>query len=138
MATVVAKVATRDAGAHEVLFVSEKGEIREGGSSNFFVRRRDRLETHPLDGRILPGITRSLVLRLCVEEGLPVVEGAPRLEGREEWEEAFLCGTLTGVQPVVEMDGEPVPPSGAGEWTQRVAEALRDYEARLLRAGDRG
>jgi D-alanine transaminase len=138
MATVLAKLATRDAGAQEVLFVSEKGEIREGGSSNFFARRRDRLETHPLDGRILPGVTRSLVLRLCAEEGLPVVERAPRLERREEWQEAFLCGTLTGVQPVVAMDREPVPPSGSGEWTQRIAEALADYEARLLPAGDRG
>jgi D-alanine transaminase len=138
IATVAAKLTTRDAGAHEVLFVSEEGEIREGGSTNFFVRRDDRLETHPLDGRILPGITRSLILRLCAERGLPVVERAPRLDHRGQWQEAFLCGTLTGIQPVVAMDERPVPPSTAGEWTQRIAEALAQYEDRLLTNGDQG
>ena len=36
----------------------------------------------------------------------------------------LLCGTLTGVQPLVELDGEPIADGVVGPWTQQLAEAL--------------
>jgi D-alanine transaminase len=134
MATVTGKLAARDAGADEVIFLGPERELREGGSTNVFVRRGDVLETHPADGRILRGVTRRHLLRLAAGEGFPVVERAPRLAEREEWQEAFLCGTLTGVQPLVALDGEPVPDGGSDPWTRRLAHALDRYEQDLVAA----
>lgn len=136
MATVTGKLAARDAGADEVVFLGPEGEVREGGSTNLFVRREDVLETHPVDGRILRGVTRLLLLRLAADEGFPVVERAPRLAEREEWQEAFLCGTLTGVQPLIDLDGEPVADGGSDPWTRRLAHALDRYERDLVAAAN--
>lgn len=138
MPTVMGKLEAADAGADEVLFVGPDGEAREGGNTNFFARRGDVLETHPLNGRVLPGVTRKLVLaearRLAGELGLRVEERAPRLGERSEWTEAFLTGTITGLQPVVELDGEPVADGRAGPWTRALGQALDRLDERHSRA----
>jgi D-alanine transaminase len=137
VATVTGKLASAEAGADEILFLGTDDEVREGGTSNFFARRGDVLETHPLDGRILPGVTRKLVLRLAAEAtsrlGLRVTERAPRLAERADWSEAFLTGTLTGLQPVTHLDGEPVGDGTAGPWVRALGKALDELEERCAR-----
>jgi D-alanine transaminase len=142
MGTVLGKLEVRQQEADEVLFVGPQGDLREGGSVNFFVRRRNALETFPLAdkgprGRVLAGVTRGALLDLARAEGYPVHERAPRMEERGEWQEAFVSGTLTGVQPVVSLDGESVGAGICGDWTRRLAELHLAYEERLagLRAG---
>ncbi|MGB5479035.1 MAG: aminotransferase class IV [Thermoanaerobaculia bacterium] len=129
LATVMGKIDMRDAGVDEVLFVGAGGQVREGGSSNLFVRQGDVLKTHPADGRILEGVTRGILMTLAEQSGLPCSETPPLLKERDDWQEAFLCGTLTGVQPLVELDGEPIADSVVGPWTQRLAEALEKRNA---------
>ncbi len=134
MASVMGKLAAREAGADEVLFVGPQGELREGGSTNLFVRRDDTLETHPTDGSILEGVTRSTVLDLAPGEGLPIAERAPQLDAVGSWQEAFLTGTTTGVQPVVEIDGQRVGDGEAGDWTRRLAVAFERFEREIILA----
>lgn len=132
IATVLGKISAAGEGVDEVVFVGENGEVREGGQNNLFIRSNDTLETHPADRWILPGVTRQLLLQFAEREGLPLVERAPLLAHRERWQEAFLCGTLTGVQPVVEMDGLAIGDGTAGAWTERLAAAHERYELDLL------
>ena len=132
MGTVLGKLAARDAAADEVIFVAADGALREGGSTSLCVRQDDVLLTHPLDGRILPSITRERLLATARRLGLPVEERAPRLDERARWQEALLCGTLTGVQPLVELDGQSLP---AGEWTARLGGALESEQASAVAAG---
>jgi D-alanine transaminase len=132
MGTVLGKLAARDAAADEVIFVAADGALREGGSTSLCVRQDDVLLTHPLDGRILPSITRERVLATARRLGLPVEERAPRLDERARLQEALLCGTLTGVQPLVELDGQSLP---AGEWTARLGGALESEQASAVAAG---
>ena len=132
MATVQGKLRMRDENADEVLFVGPNGELREGGSSSLFVRRDDLLETHPLDGHILPGITRRILLRLADERRLPVVERGPLLAERDSWQEAFLCGTLTGVQPLTVLDEDKVADGAVGSWTQDLAQDHATFEEELV------
>ena len=124
LATVMGKIDMRDAGVDEVLFVGAGGQVREGGSSNFFVRQGDVLQTHPAGGRILEGVTRGILLTLAEQSGLPCSETPPLLHEQDQWQEAFLCGTLTGVQPLVELDGQPIADRVVGPWTRQLAEAL--------------
>ncbi len=132
MGSVLGKLQARDAGVDEVLFLAPDGALREGGSTSLCVRQDDVLLTHPLDGRILPSITRERVLAAARRLGLAVEERAPRLAERGRWQEALLCGTLTGVQPLIAIDGAALP---AGEWTHRVGAALQDEQAREAAAG---
>jgi D-alanine transaminase len=129
MATVLGKLAARDAGADEVLFRGPAGELREGGSTSLFALAGGRLHTHPLGARILPGVTRGAVLAVAGELGLAVAESPPRWEDRGRWDEAFLCGTLTGVQPLVELDGQAIGAGRPGERTRQLAAAVAADEA---------
>jgi D-alanine transaminase len=131
LGAVLGKLHARDHEQDEVVFVGPRGELREGGSTSLFVRRGDHLETHPLDGHVLAGITRARVFAWAAAEGLPIAERAPQLEERGEWLEMFLCGTLTGVQPVSELDGEPVAGGALGEWTSALGRRAAAEEARL-------
>lgn len=121
--------------ADEILFRGPGGELREGGHTNLLVRRGEVLETHPLDGRILAGVTRAKLLELAAEEGFAVAERAPRLEEVGEWQEALLCGTRTGAQPLVRIDGREIGDGSAGRWTKRLARALEERDRGAARSG---
>lgn len=132
MAMVLGKIKAADENADEIVFVSPEGEVREAGQTNLFVRRNDRLETHPSNRRILPGVTRQLLIGFAEEAGLPVHERAPLLSERDQWQEVLICGTLTGVQAVVEIDGVRVAEGEIGPWTRLLGEAHERHELEWL------
>ena len=70
------------AGARALL-VAPGGELLETTRANVFVVREGALATPPLDGRILPGITRAVVLERAREAGFPVHEAPLTLEGAD-------------------------------------------------------
>lgn len=138
MATVMGKVRAGKSGADEVLFVGPERELREGGTTNVFVRHEDTWETHPTDGSILRGVTRGTLLDLIAGEGMPLVERGPHLGEIHDWQEAFICGTTTGVQPLVEVDGQQIGNGEAGTWTRRLATVFDELERELITAATVG
>jgi branched-chain amino acid aminotransferase len=120
------------AGAHEGLMVAADGTILEGLSSNFFAVREGILHTE--DGRVLPGITRGLVLELA-RGLLPLATGAVRQDQLAELSEAFLTSVSRGVLPVVKVDKRTIGDGRPGPVTrelQRRLEALVEREAEPL------
>ena len=132
LGTVLGKLRAADAEAHEVVFVGEGGEILEGGSTNVVVRQGERWKTHPLDNRVLSGVTLCELLSLAEDLDMPVSLEAPFLNERDQWDEMFICGTLTGVQGIVSLDGEPLASGAVGPWTRRLAQAFEEHERRQL------
>jgi para-aminobenzoate synthetase/4-amino-4-deoxychorismate lyase len=117
---------------HEPLLCDLDGLVLETARANvFIVEASGRIVTPPADGRILPGVTRALVIELAGELGLPVdVEplGLARLGAARE---VFLTGSLAGVEPA-QLDGRPAGDGGvtgqlAGDRgvTGQLADALR-------------
>src|SRR2546425_864714 len=72
---VLAKQQAVTAGAFEAVFV-RAGIVTEGASTNVFVVIDGAIHTHPATQRILPGITREIVLELAAERRLRVEEKA--------------------------------------------------------------
>jgi D-alanine transaminase len=71
----LAKQAARERGAVEAWFVDELGLVTEGASSNaWIVDAEGRLRTRDTQANILRGITRSSLLEVIAEAGLPVAE----------------------------------------------------------------
>ena len=112
---------------------------------NFFVYWKNKdgeneLITTPLDGTILPGITRDSILTLCKELGeFNVVEKTFKIqemiEAVEEGRlyEAFGAGTAALVSPVQQFTYDekvyeiPVDKEvGAGKLTQKVLSMITD------------
>ena len=84
------------------------GCITEGAASNVFIVTGDTVTTPPKSNRLLPGITRDLVVELigaspyqCRETP---VSKAELLQADEIW----LTSSTLGIAPVVRLDGNPV------------------------------
>jgi D-alanine transaminase len=116
----LAKQRANDAGAYEAVFVSEEAFVREGASTNVFVVLDGALHTHPTDGRILPGVTRAIVLDLARREGIATKEEAVRVEHLRKAGEMFLTGTTTDVAPVSTIDGVTFGGHAPGPITERL------------------
>src|SRR5690606_12016854 len=96
--------AALDAGADAAIFQRD-GIVTEGTSANAFMVAGGEVWTHPLDGRILGGITRQVLLQLAGELGIRVREEPFTVERLYAADEAFLTSTTTHVQAVIAVDG---------------------------------
>jgi branched-chain amino acid aminotransferase len=128
--TSVAKADARRAGLDDVLLLDERGDLAESSTQSFLLVEGGALRAAPLD-TVLASITRSAVLELAAELGIPAREAPLPRAALERAEEAFLCGTSVNVWPVQSVDARrfaPVP----GPVTAKLASALR----RLLAGED--
>ena len=87
------------------LLLDADGTVLEASRGNVFAACEGVLFTPPADGRILPGITRSRVLRIATALGIPVREEAVAFERLAAADELFLTGAVRGIEPVRGCDG---------------------------------
>jgi D-alanine transaminase len=131
LANVLSAQAAREAGCLEALLVLPDGTLTEGTHTSFFGVLGGTILTAPNSPDILPGITRSLILRLAGRAGIPVREQVLKREDLGRVSELFLTGTTTEVMPVVRVDGRPIADGRPGSVTRRLqdayAEAVREF-----------
>lgn len=113
-------------GCYEALFV-RGGCLTEGSHTSIFAVSGRTLITHQLDNSVLPGITRSVILRLAAELGLGLEERAVRVEELAGIDELFLSCTTAEVLPVVSVDAKPVGSGKPGPVTLQLASAFHDH-----------
>ena len=121
------------------LDAAERRWVEElGGMNVFFVFDDGSLQTPPLGGTILPGITRDSLMTLARAEGLTVREQPYAID---QWRadaksgrltEAFACGTAAVVTPIGRVagtDGEfKIGAGGPGQTTMRIKQKLVDIQ----------
>jgi para-aminobenzoate synthetase/4-amino-4-deoxychorismate lyase len=105
------------------LIVDADGTLLEGTRANLFAVRGGVIVTPPADGRVLPGVTRGRVLELASGLGIEAREEALPRDALAGADEAFMTGTVRGVQPVRGHGGAEVP---SGPVTARLQRALRE------------
>lgn len=115
-------------GAGEAILANTRDELCEGTGSNLFVVVKDRVQTPPLSSGCLAGVTRALVLEACKAAGIPVEEIAMPVSILQACDEAFLTSSTRDVHPLARIDAREMP-GVSGAFTQRVAQAFRDYVA---------
>ncbi len=101
---ITACIQATQAGADEALMLDPHGFVATCNSTHFFIVRKGEVWTSNGD-YCLGGITRSNVIRLCKEAGIPVFERNFSLTDVYGSDEAFVTGTFAGVVPVIEVDG---------------------------------
>jgi branched-chain amino acid aminotransferase len=140
-ASLVAQAEASKHGCDQVVFLdaAEHKWVEElGGMNVFFVFEDGSLQTPPLSGTILPGITRESLMALARSEGLTVREQPYSFD---QWKadsasgkltESFACGTAAVVTPigrVASPEGEfRMGAGGPGQTTMRIKQKLVDIQ----------
>lgn len=124
--TILATQAALDQQAGEALLHRGR-EVMEGATSNVFAVVDGRVRTPELTPRILPGVTRKLVLRLMRENGMEIQEGRLTVDELRSAKEIWITSSTRGVMPVVELDGVPVGEGQVGPIAQRVRSWYREF-----------
>jgi len=136
-ASLLAQAEATRHGCDQVVFLDavEKRWVEElGGMNVFFVFDDGSMVTPPLGGTILPGITRSSLITLAKDKGIPVREEPYSIQ---QWKadaasgrlrEAFACGTAAVVTPIGTVrspDGEfTIGNGGSGARTEELKATL--------------
>lgn len=140
-ASLLAQQEAYERGCEQVCFLDAETNsyLEELGGMNVFVVGADgRVSTPQLTGSILEGVTRSSILRLLEDAGVPVDERRITLaEVRAGLEsgavaEVFACGTAAVVTPIGRLAGAGfdlmVGDGTAGPVTTRVRAELTDIQ----------
>ncbi len=113
-------------GFDEAIALGPDGMLSEGSGQNVFVVDGGVLYTPPLDGTLLPGITRDTVINIAKDEGLTVMVQPLTRETLYTSEECFVCGTASEVTPIKSVDRLPVGDGKVGPITRRIQQRYLD------------
>jgi branched-chain amino acid aminotransferase len=102
---ILARLELRVTEADEAIMVDTDGHVAEGATSNLFFVRDNALRTPSLDGPVLPGITRRVVLDIADDEGIPVETGQYTPDDIRNADEVFLTNSTWEIRPVDVVDG---------------------------------
>ena len=123
LGSVLARQAASEVGAYEAI-LHRDGVVTEGAATNVFAVIDGVLRTHPLSHRILPGITRRVLVQLVPELGIQLSEEAITQLELPGVAELFVVGSTTDVTPVVRLDGKSIADGRVGPITKKLQEAL--------------
>jgi branched-chain amino acid aminotransferase len=113
-------------GFDEAIALGPDGMISEGSGQNVFVVSKGIVYTTPLNGTLLPGITRESIITLARDAGLEVRETPLQREVLYTADEIFLTGTASEVTPVRSVDRIKVGAGRAGEVTKQLQRTFLD------------
>jgi para-aminobenzoate synthetase/4-amino-4-deoxychorismate lyase len=97
-------------GPPSLLLIDSDGAVLEGGWGNFWLLDGDALITPPADGRILPGVTRALLLELAPALGYHAREEPIALLRAHRAPVTFMTSAIR-LAVVATLSGLPASPS---------------------------
>ena len=116
-----------DAGAAEAILTRDD-QVTEGSATNVFAVFDGEVRTPPLGKRLLPGVTRNLVVELMQRFVVPHREQdftrAQLLRARECW----VTSSTREVLPVTRIDGAPVGDGLPGPLFRRVYKLFQQFK----------
>jgi branched-chain amino acid aminotransferase len=119
------------AGADEALMLDPRGFVSSCNATNFFFVRSGVVATSK-GAYCFNGVTRSHVIALCRDAGIPLELRDFALAEVHGADEAFVTGTFGGITPVRVIDGHALAAALPGPVTQHVHElyvGLQDAQA---------
>ncbi len=127
LANVLARQQAADQNATDAILVRD-GILTEGSASNLFLVKDGVLLTPIKDQRILPGITRELILELASANGIPYQEQDLPVESLANADEVWMTSSTKEIMPVSIVDDKPVGTGKPGPLWQRLFALYQDYK----------
>lgn len=113
-------------GFHEAIALTPDGMVSEGSGQNVFAVEGGALYTPPIDGTLLPGITRATVITLAEDADLRVHVQPLTREVLYTSDELFVCGTASEITPLRSVDRLPVGDGTVGPITRQLQQRYLD------------
>ena len=111
---------------HEALLVRD-GSVVEAPSSNLFMAKDGVLYTPPVDN-ILPGVTRTLVIKLAQKLSIPVIEQAPDIATLKAADEVWVTNSMEELKPIISIDGDDVGKGVPGPMWQLLFNSFQELK----------
>ena len=127
---VLAQAEAAEKGAIDAILVRQ-GQALEGTASNLFIVLEGLLITPPDSEKILPGVTRDLVLELARDANIPYAQASISEEDLKKATEIWLTSSTREISPVVELDGEPVGDGKPGEHWRYIDQLYQAAKQRI-------
>lgn len=98
----VTQLAAKNEGYADVVYLDAKTDtyLEEVSSCNVFAVKGKTITTPPLNGTILPGVTRRSIIELARTKGYTVEEAPLSVDAAMDADELFTTGTAVVVSPV--------------------------------------
>ncbi|PKH51051.1 branched-chain amino acid aminotransferase [Tenacibaculum sp. Bg11-29] len=106
--SILASNEVKAAGYDEALLLDMNNNVAECSGANIFMEKDGKLYTPP-KGHIMAGITRSTVIDLCKENGIPLEEKHVTLEELKNMDACFFTGTAAEVVGLESLDEYQFP-----------------------------
>jgi len=104
---ILAKIEANLAGVHDAVMLDLYGFVSETNATNIFMIKNGKVFTPHADA-CLPGITRAVVMEICEELGLTIVEKNLSITEFYTADEVFTTGTMGELSPVMKIDGRTI------------------------------
>lgn len=104
---ILAKIEANLARTDDAIMLDSNGFVSETNATNIFMCKDGVLYTPHADS-CLPGITRSVVIRIAKENSIPLVERNISVTEFYNADEVFTTGTMGELTPVYEIDGRTI------------------------------
>lgn len=127
LANVLARQKALSADTNDALLVRD-GFLTEGTASNIFLVHNDIVLTPPKDWRILPGITRDLILELAKDHDIPYREQDVPLAFLRDASEVWLTSSIREIVPVTKVDGKTIGEGVPGPRWRRMMDLYQSYK----------
>ena len=108
---ILAKIEANYAGADDALMLDLDGFVAETNATNIFMIKNGLVIT-PFPKACLPGITRSLIIEICKNNNIPIVEQDISVTELYNADEVFTTGTMGELARVNEIDNRKIENKG--------------------------
>ncbi|MCX5715860.1 MAG: aminodeoxychorismate lyase [Candidatus Omnitrophica bacterium] len=122
---ILSRMSAKTAGFDDALLLNSEGRIAEAAISNIFMVKGKYLITPPVKDGILPGITRSTILKIAWPIGLKPKQVSILPEQLYSADEVFLTNSLMEVMPVVKINSRKIGSGKPGIFTKMFHSAYR-------------
>ncbi len=127
--SILAKIEANAAGADDALMLDVRGFVAETNATHVFVVGAGRLTTsRPV--ACPEGVTRSTIIELCRDAGIPCDETDFSLTEVYRADEVFCTGTMGELAPVIRVDGRTIGDGLAGPTTLRLSRLFAELTSR--------
>jgi D-alanine transaminase len=105
--------------------------LSEGTASNVFIVKNDVLITPPTGHKLLPGITRDLVIEIAKNNSILVEEREVKESELYTADEIWMTSSTREIAPVIRLNGEALGSGSAGPVWKRIVDLYQQYKQEL-------